>query len=246
MRRPLALFCCVSLAAIAYAGANYAGAPSDPSPVLPNEESGLHHVIIPDLSLQHPPISQLRGISDRPLFTPSRRPTPTAEKVQVDAYRLRGVLVASTGKIGLVERIDDGTLLRVSEGDIVDVWRVSSIGRNSITWSRLDRSDDIVVSKIWEDGAAPSSEGEPALDSLRKAISENDGPNEEANTAWHLNTARGQTGEARVNRRRHVADDAADSNPIYGLVMPTAPLPPTPTAPRHWPKQRLSSPKSPS
>ena len=230
VRPSVGLFCCVSLAALAYVGVNYPSSTSEATLPLAKADRGLHLVPIPSLVLQHPPISEFHEISERPLFTPVRRPKAAAATTQAQVYRLRGVLISNSQKIALVQRIDDGTLLRVSEGDLVDVWRVSAIDRDSITWSRQDRLREMVVSEIWEDGGALSSP-----DALQPDLSGENGLNEQTNASSHLNTPRRHHGGERALPHRRLTP-TADYVPF---VMPTEPLPPTPTAPRRPPIRRI-------
>lgn len=227
------------LPAATYAGAYYRH-PSDLVLELPSAKGYFDHVRIPKLELQNASISQFHAILDRPLFTSSRRPAPVNQKLQLDSYRLRGVLVASTGNIGLVEKIDDGTWLRVVEGSVVDEWEASSIEGNRITWVKLDQSNEIVVSEIWQHGEL--SDGESVDDPSDDAVYGKESLNERANSEWHLSMTRDQTGGARANRHHH-GTHATDHIRIHGLVMPTAPLPPTPGAPRQSRPRRLSNPR---
>lgn len=228
MRRSLVLFCCVLSVAVACAGFNYPDVLSKAAPV-PVKNRGLHNLSIPNLDLQHRPISEFRAISDRPLFTPSRRPTLAAETAQVQVYRLRGVLTANSQKIALVERVDDGSLLRVGEGDVVDVWRVSAISRDSISWSRLDRFNEMVVSEMWGQEEAPTSPDA----SQEKLLGGNDS-NEQNASANFNNSSQHTPGEPGLPHR-HLTD-ASDYAPF---LMPTDPPPPSPTAPRHPPMRRI-------
>jgi hypothetical protein len=237
VRASLALFCCGALAAIAYAGANSNNASSKAPPASANHDRDLYHVPIPDLRIQHHSISEFRAISDRPLFSSSRRPTPAAATAQVQVHRLRGVLTTDSLKIALVESIDDGTLLRLSEGDIVDVWQVYAIRKDSITWSRLDRSDEMIVAEVWEEGGVLSS-----TDSFQLEGSEANEPNEQTNASSQLNRPRGHIAGERAIPHRHLTR-AAEYAPI---VVPTEPPPPTPTAPRNPPMRRISNPKGPA
>jgi hypothetical protein len=221
VRASLAIFCCISLAAVAYAGANYHSASSQAPPVVANQERGFHYVSIPELIIQHPSISEFRAVNDRPLFAPSRRPTPAAATAQVSVYRLRGVLTTESQKIALVESIGDGTLLRLYEGDTVDIWRVYAIGKDSITWSRLDQFHEMVVAEMWEEGEVLSSP-----DAFQPDLSRENGPREEGGARFSPDAFQPDlSGESGLT---HAADYAA----IDRLVMPTAPLPPTPKAPR--------------
>jgi hypothetical protein len=227
------------LPAATYVGTYYYY-PSELAAALPNEKGGFDHVRIPDFEFQKTSISQFRSIIDRPLFTSSRRPALVIQKLQIDSYRLRGVLVTSTGKIGLVEKIDDGTWLRVVEGSIVDEWQASSIEGNRITWMKLAQSNELAVSEMWEGGGA--SDEESVDDPSDDAVYGKESLNERANSEWHLSMNRDQTGGARTNRRHH-GTHASGHIRIHGLVMPTAPLPPTPAAPRQSRPRRLSNPR---
>jgi hypothetical protein len=246
MRPSLVIFCCSLSAAVAYSGINYHEVLAEADHVSTNQNVNLHNLPIPNLDLQHPHISEFQAISDRPLFTPSRRPTPASAAVQVPVYRLRGVLTTGSQKIALVESIGDGALLRLSEGDTVDVWLVSAIGKNSITWSRLGQLHEMVVAEMGEEGGALSSP-----DTFNQDLSGENGPseqsngpdelandaNERANVSSRLNRPRRHTGG-----HRHLTHSAEDA-PIDRLAMPTAPLPPTPMTPRPPLMRRVWNPK---
>lgn len=191
----------------------------------------------PNLGLQHPPISEFRAISDRPLFTPSRRPAPPAATGQVQLYRLHGVLTTNRQKVALVESIEDGALLRLSEGDTVSVWRVAAIGRDSITWSRLDRPHEVIVAETNGGGEALSPR-----DISQSHLFEDHDASEQTNAMSDMNTPRRQTAGVRVLTHRRFAD-GAEYAPIF---LPTESLPPTPPAPGRPPTRRIWGEKGPA
>ena len=90
-----------------------------------------------DLRVQFPRRADFKIIKNRPLFVPSRRPwrpvkqTHQTRKTPALRYRLRGILVHDNSRIGLLEKHDDGTYLRIVPGDSLGLWAVQSIQRNS-------------------------------------------------------------------------------------------------------------------
>jgi hypothetical protein len=98
-----------------------------------------------DLALALPPPERFAVIVERPLFSPTRRPTPPAADVApapeampelppeaeapaeaepppVVDFTLVGVVIAGTERYALVERHEDGRVVQVPEGGDVSGW----------------------------------------------------------------------------------------------------------------------------
>ena len=70
-------------------------------------------------------------ISERPLFSPTRRPTPrqsTPEAIgAVSSFVFAGSIISRDDRVALVHRGQSGKLVRLREGDLLEGWRVVSI-----------------------------------------------------------------------------------------------------------------------
>ena len=85
-----------------------------------------------------PPFSEFAAASERPLFSPSRRP-PTAEQRGTSAleerYRLLGLVIAGKAKRALVGEIAGGRRFEVGEGDAIEGWAVKRIERDAVVFA---------------------------------------------------------------------------------------------------------------
>jgi general secretion pathway protein N len=85
-----------------------------------------------------PPLEAFRDIAERPLFSPSRRPSATALAVTPQGLRLEGVLVIGSEKRALIKQAD-GHIARVGEGETVGEWTVRQIERERVLLVAGDR-----------------------------------------------------------------------------------------------------------
>ena len=85
-----------------------------------------------------PPYSEFAVTSERPLFSPSRRP-PTAEQHGTSAleerYRLLGLVITGNAKRALIGEIAGGRRLEVGEGDTIEGWAVKRIERDAVVFA---------------------------------------------------------------------------------------------------------------
>jgi hypothetical protein len=99
-----------------------AAAPDPPEPYLPR------------------PIESYGGIADRPLFSPSRRPSPTGGgatgRSGHDSLMLAGVILTTSKRLAMIEskRAAGGAVV-VREGQVVEGWSVDSIGADRVVIS---------------------------------------------------------------------------------------------------------------
>ena len=243
MRRStlLLLVCCGSLAAVTYYEFMYYDPLSEVLFPVTEEDS---HTDVPDVDSQYdfPPLLHFREISKRPLFSPSRRPAPRTHANLVDAYRLRGVFLFEKRKFGLVERLSDGTSIRVSEGDVVDAWRVAFIDDEAIGLSDSIELHTLRISQAREEDIASSayeaSTGGNSQETIHHEVIDSEfeedlyaenGLEEEVNMPWDLHRRSGHADHPRLrpDRRAYAADGRA---PNYALAVPRKPLrlPPPP------------------
>jgi hypothetical protein len=91
-------------------------------------------------------LNEFTATRDRPLFTPSRRPSalPTAVRAPPPApppnLTLFGILIGTDGPSAVVRGAPSEKVLHVRVGDQVDGWKIARIGERQIVLSRDDRS----------------------------------------------------------------------------------------------------------
>jgi len=85
-----------------------------------------------------PPLDAFRDIAERPLFSPSRRPSAAALAVAPQGLRLEGVLVVGAEKRAIIKQAD-GHTARVVEGETVGEWTVREIDRDHVLLVAGDR-----------------------------------------------------------------------------------------------------------
>jgi len=94
------------------------------------------------------PLTEFAEITDRPLFSPSRRPpvrerkaapkpvvaaAPTPKRIDTGQYQLLGVVIEDERRVALLRSLRTRTIEVVSEGETLDAWTVAKIGAESIT-----------------------------------------------------------------------------------------------------------------
>lgn len=121
--------------ALARAGAPAeAAAPDPPEPYLPR------------------PIESYGGIAERPLFSPSRRPSATgggaAGRSGHDSLMLAGVILTTSKRLAMIEsKRASGGVVVVREGQVVEGWSVDSIAADRVVISH----DGEVVELLLDD-----------------------------------------------------------------------------------------------
>lgn len=112
-----------------------------------------------------PPLASLTETAARPLFSASRRPpapatqakpAPVAAKpTRLVGYRLTGIVRSSSHRLILLTEEKSGRVVELREGDLVDGWRLISIGAEQI---RLTR-DGIEIDLLQLGPTAPVTRG---------------------------------------------------------------------------------------
>jgi len=85
-----------------------------------------------------PPLDAFREITERPLFSPSRRPSASVPATASQGLRLEGVLVVGAEKHAIIKQAD-GRTARVAEGETVGEWTVRQIERERVLLVAGDR-----------------------------------------------------------------------------------------------------------
>lgn len=103
-------------------GVTKTGAPGSPEPYLPR------------------PLESYGGIAERPLFSPSRRPSPSgaaaAGRSGHDSLMLAGVILSTSRRLAMLEsKRANGAVVVVREGQIVEGWSVESIAADRVVIS---------------------------------------------------------------------------------------------------------------
>ncbi len=99
-----------------------AEAPASPEPYLPR------------------PLESYGGIAERPLFSPSRRPSPAggaaAGRSSHDSLMLAGVILSTSKRLAMLEsKRANGGVVVVREGQVVEGWSVESIAADRVVIS---------------------------------------------------------------------------------------------------------------
>jgi hypothetical protein len=85
-----------------------------------------------------PPFTEFATTSERPLFSPSRRP-PAAEQRGTSAlegrYRLQGLVITGSARRALVAEIAGGRRFEVGEGEAIEGWVVKRIERDAVVFA---------------------------------------------------------------------------------------------------------------
>ncbi|MCB2099956.1 MAG: hypothetical protein KDE22_03745 [Rhodobacterales bacterium] len=106
-----------------------------------------------------PPDSRFAVITNRPVFSPTRRPpepkpeppvpvakaAPAEPEIETGQYRLIGVIIDEGGSIALVKDKRSPDMLRVSVGDTLAGWTVEKVEADSITLRQDDVVDQVLL-----------------------------------------------------------------------------------------------------
>ncbi|HSO43600.1 MAG TPA: hypothetical protein VLR47_12320 [Rhodospirillales bacterium] len=87
------------------------------------------------------PLQSYGGIAERPLFSPSRRPTPAggaaAGKSGHDSLMLAGVILTTSKRLAMVEsKSANGAVVVVREGQVIEGWSVETIAADRVVISQ--------------------------------------------------------------------------------------------------------------
>lgn len=105
-----------------------------------------------------PPISDFSEITERPLFSQTRRPPepPTVEApppeepapVERNLFTVVGIAVSEQERAALVQVRRTREIVRVAEGDEVDGWKVTSIETNNVVFEKGALRDTVEIQHL--------------------------------------------------------------------------------------------------
>jgi general secretion pathway protein N len=110
-----------------------------------------------------PPIETYAAITERPLFTRSRRPPSEEAPIPVAAtldLELTGVIISGEERIALLRDTETGVLMRLSVGDQVQGWFLTGIETEQVELQSDGRSVTIVLDYDREREPPPRRERE--------------------------------------------------------------------------------------
>lgn len=106
------------------------------------------------------PLTRFAEITERPLFSPSRRPpvraraatpkpvaaaAPTPKQIDTGEYRLLGVVIEEDRRVALLRSLRGRTIEVVSEGGTLEAWTVEKIEPESVTLVQGDVRDVVLL-----------------------------------------------------------------------------------------------------
>lgn len=133
---------------------------------------------------EKPDISVFSEITERPLFSRSRRPPSPSEEPAADKpspkaenYDLVGVLVSPDERVALLRRHNSQEIIRAVEGQQVGGWEVQAIKPTEVVLRRGDFSEPLKINDTRRKTAAPKPRNS------KKRVKENDVKSAEPVTA---------------------------------------------------------------
>jgi hypothetical protein len=105
-------------------------------------------------SLQIPPVVAYREVTERPLFSDSRRPPPqtkaagnsAAQATQlVGKWKVTGIVVAGDSSFALVEGIRDRKTVRLQLGMPLDGWQLEEIHPDHLVFNAADTTATLLL-----------------------------------------------------------------------------------------------------
>jgi hypothetical protein len=80
-----------------------------------------------------PPAAELTATTERPLFSPTRRPGKDAPAASIESrYRLQGLVIAGATRHALMVPTAGGRAIELGEGQMLEGWTVKRIERDSV------------------------------------------------------------------------------------------------------------------
>jgi len=110
--------------------------------------------VIPTKALpEKPAISTYAEVINRPLFTPSRRPTPPKADTNVAApkaetFDLIGVIISPGSRMALLRTLATSEVMRAVEGQNVGGWEVRSIKPTQVVLQRGAASEVLKITDV--------------------------------------------------------------------------------------------------
>ena len=108
----------------------------------------------PEPEFALPPLVSYAAIVERPLFAASRRPSPPApeepeepEPDQAEAHAwsfiLSGVVISNDQRMALLQRLSDGSTVRLRVGQEIDGWRIEAIEPDRVVLRQGDALEEV-------------------------------------------------------------------------------------------------------
>jgi general secretion pathway protein N len=119
-----------------------------------------------------PALVDLTETLDRPVFSPTRRPTQAAAAAVLEAppmrngeapppdMKLSAVVIDAGRRFALLQRFPAGGTVRVAQGDVVDGWTLSEVRADGVTLRKNDQRHEIVLRTFEPAPVAPRRAGQ--------------------------------------------------------------------------------------
>src|SRR5579883_792318 len=111
-----------------------------------------------DAAFALPPIETYAEVTERPLFSPTRRPPPPEaipENIgNAGNFVLLGIVISDGSQTALIQHGRPPTLARLAEGQALEGWTVQSISANSVTLQNAGTQHTLKLKDLKERPAA--------------------------------------------------------------------------------------------
>lgn len=148
---------CIALASVIYLELNREPPVGDGVTVA-NPSSAAEDAPPPPAAFSLPPLAAYSVIVERPLFSTQRRPPvkeeETPEAIPPPRLILTGVLISGDGRLVLLRRVGSKTIIRASEGDEIEGWRIEIITADRVVLRYGDAVEEVTL----DDAAPPAQE----------------------------------------------------------------------------------------
>ena len=156
---------CVGLAVIALAELTGSDA-TTPDPTGPTASSK-GEVPAPDASFSMPALSNFTSVSQRPLFSPDRRPPARSadNSGAWSSFALAGIIITPDSREALVSHGKPPTISHIAEGQTIEGWTVSAIYPDHVVFrDRLSEHELRLIDKT-----VPQASQQPAPQGQRRS-----------------------------------------------------------------------------
>jgi hypothetical protein len=105
-----------------------------------------------------PPLQSFAGVTERPLFSSSRRPAPASsgESDAWSSFALAGIIISQDLREAMVLHSQPSTLVHVKEGEAIDGWTLASLFSDRAVFRNGDAEHELKLNVV-PSGKAPAA-----------------------------------------------------------------------------------------
>lgn len=145
--------------------------PSDGSAQPSTEQRDRNPIAARPAPFSLPPLQSFASVTDRPLFSQSRRPSPQGSDDSLGPWSnfvLAGIIISPASREALVLHGKPQTMVHVQEGQDIDGWLVTSILPDRVVFRGGTTEHELKLIDKTDTAAAPNAPNTPLLNQQRR------------------------------------------------------------------------------